>query len=238
MSRKVTIKENNFLSIFSDAVVLYESALSCTDDVLKNALVKSSILSVNYALEAAANSFLQSLKASERLKKKIDMFSTLDKFDFVLQWHTDHCIVPGDPNVQAVANLISNRNNMVHPKIFKNSAEVLTSVDSEGRISHSIKQKFKSGQDRKRKLLDNDPDYWTELDAKEALIIMTSFLNIYVEDWWGIGFEQAELFLFQTWDGSIHARPVMYREHQIKTLLRHESFLQIRFMGLHGLISD
>lgn len=237
MIRKVTVKENNFLSIFSDAVVLYEAALACGDEVLKSALVKSSILSVNYAIEAAANSFLESLEVTDKLKKRIDKFSTLEKYDFVLQWHTEKHLMLGDRNVQAVDNLISNRNAMVHPKITVKPMQVSTSIEPGETVMHSaIKPEPKKGQSQKPKLLGNDPELYTDRDAKEALIVMTSFLNAFVEQWWGIGYEAAEMFLFQTWDGSINARPVMFRKHQIETLVRNNKFLQIRFMGIHGML--
>lgn len=237
MIRNVTVKENNFLSIFSDAVVLYEAAVACEDEALKSALVKSSILSVNYAIEAAANSFLESLEMTDKLMERIDKFSTLDKFDFVLQWHTDHHLMPGDSHVQAIKNLISNRNAMVHPKISVKPMQVTTSNNPGETIMHSaLKPEPKKGQDQKPKLLGSDPEIYTDKDAREALIVMTSFLNAFVEQWWGIEYEQAELFLFQTWDGSVSARPVMFREHEIKALVRNDNFLQIRFMGVHGLV--
>ena len=237
MIRNVTVKENNFLSIFSDAVVLYEAAVKCDNEVLKSALVKSSILSVNYAIEAAANSFLESLEMTDKLKERIDKFSTLDKFDFVLQWHTDHHMMPGDSNVQAVKNLIANRNAMVHPKITVRPMQVATSIEPGDTFMHNaLKPEPKKGQDQKPKLLGSDPELYTDADAKEALIVMTSFLNVFVKQWWGIGHESAELFLFQTWDGSIHARPVMFRKHQIEALVRNDHFLQIGFMGVHGLV--
>jgi hypothetical protein len=237
MIRNVTVKENNFLSIFSDAVVLYEAAVVCDNEVLKSALVKSSILSVNYAIEAAANSFLESLEMTDKLKERIDKFSTLDKFDFVLQWHTSHYMIPGDAYVQSVKNLIANRNSMVHPKITVRPMQVATSIEPGETLTHNaLKPEPKKGQDQKPKLLGSDPELYTDKDAKEALIVMTSFLNVFVKQWWGIGHEQAELFLFQTWDGSINARPVMFREHQIKTLVRNDHFLQISFMGVHGLV--
>ena len=236
MIRNVTVRENNFLLIFSDAVVLYEAAVSCKDDVLNSALAKSSVLSVNYAIEAAANSFLQSVEMTESLKEKVDKFSTVDKFDFVLQWHTDHYLHAGDSDVQAVKRLIRNRNARVHPKVSVKAMSVETSVEADGTIKHSIlKPEPKKGQDQKPKLLGDDPELYTDRDAKEALLVMTSFLNVFVE-WWGIGFEAAEMFLFQSWDGSINARQVMFRKDQIETLIRNSDFLNIRFMGIHGMI--
>lgn len=235
MIRKVTVWENNFLLIFSDAVRLYEAAVECESADLNSVLAKSSILSVNYAIEAAANSFLHSIEITKVLQEKIDKFSTLDKFDFVLQWHTDHHLNAGDSNVQAVKSLIKNRNSMVHPKVTTRSISVETKVGQDGTIIHaSIQPEPRKGQDPKPKLLGDDPELYTHEDAKAALQVMTSFLNIFVH-WWGVGFEVAETFLFQTWDGSINARQVMFKKDQITVLIRNDHFLNIQFMGIHGM---
>ncbi|KTB70524.1 hypothetical protein AO067_10245 [Pseudomonas viridiflava ICMP 13104] len=235
MIRKITVWENNFLLIFSDAVRLYEAAVECENAGLNSVLAKSSVLSVNYAIEAAANSFLQSIKMTKVLQEKIDKFSTLDKFDFVLQWHTDHYLNSGDSDVQAVRSLIRNRNSMVHPTVTTRSISVETEVAQDGTIRHSaIQPEPRKGQDQKPKLLGDDPELYTHEDAKAALQVMTSFLNIFVY-WWGVGFEVAETFLFQTWDGSINARQVMFRKDQITVLIRNDHFLNIQFMGIHGM---
>lgn len=82
--------EKQFLVNFLDAVRLYDAAVACENAHLNSALAKYSTLSVNYAIGAAENSFLQSIKMIKILHEKIDEFSTVDKFDYVLQWHTDH----------------------------------------------------------------------------------------------------------------------------------------------------
>lgn len=238
MIRSVKINHNNFLMIFSDAVLLYETAVALEDDDLKNVLAKSSILSVNYALEAAANAFLQSIEMTKTLQEKIDKLSTLDKFDFVLQWHTNHYLHPGDSDVQAIRKLIKNRNAMVHPKVITKSTSVESNIGKDGIIRHfEVQPEYKKGHDIKPKLLGDDPALYTHEDAKAALKVMTSFLNIFVH-WWGVGFEVAETFLFQTWDGSINTRPVMFKKNQINALIRNDHFLNIQFMGIHGMFKD
>lgn len=238
MIRDVTIRENNFLLIFSDAVLLYEAAMACDNDDLNSALAKSSVLAVNFAIEAAANSFLQSVELTTPLKDSIDKFPTIDKFNFVLQWHTDNHLPKGDSHVQAVSNLVKNRNAMVHPKVVKRSLSVETQVGPDGRLLHSvITSPPRKGQDVKHKLLGPDPELYTHHDAKAALQVMTKFLNAFVY-WWGIGYDDAELFLFQTWDGSLSARPVMFRKNQIDVLVRNDHFLNIQFMGIHGMFDD
>lgn len=236
MIRDAIVNENNFVSIFSDAVVLYEATLVCDDKILKNALIKSSILSVNYAIEAAANSFLQSVKVGKKLKDKLDKFSTLEKFDFVLQWHTEQQLKHDDNRVHMIRNLIANRNNMVHPKVIPTKVTVETTTLPDGRIKHDVRKPLTvKGQDSNSKLLGLDPDFYTEADAKEALISLTSFLNAFIEEWWEIDREEADLFLFQTWDGSLKGRPIMVAEHQITPLIRNNSFLDIRFIGIFGM---
>lgn len=237
MRREVTIWENNFVLIFTDAVMLYEAAVACDNSDLNSAMAKASILSVNCAIEAAANSFLQSIEINDKLSKELDKLKTLDKFDFVLQWHTDKELPRGDAHVQTIAKMIGNRNNMVHPKVNSKKVIIETKAGPDGITHTEIKPPPKKGQDIKHKLLDGDFEIYTHEDAKAALIAMTKFLNAFVE-YWGVGYEVAEKFLFQVWDGSINARPVMFRTNQIATLIKNDHFLNIQFMGIHGMFKS
>lgn len=236
MQREITIWENNFLLIFTDAVMLYEAAIECCNSDLNSAMAKASVLSVNCAIEAAANSFLQSIEINDKLSKELDKLKTLDKFDFVLQWHTDKELLRGDAHVQAIAKLIDNRNKMVHPKVSLRKSMIETEAGPSGIIHTEVKPSTTKGQDAKHKLLSADFELYTDRDAKAALIAMTTFLNAFVQNW-GIGYEEAEKFLFQGWDGSINARPVMFRENQIHTLVKNDHFLNIQFMGIHGMLT-
>jgi hypothetical protein len=127
---------------------------------------------------------------------------------------------------------------MVHPKVITKSVSVESEIGDDGIIRHSaIPLKPKKGQDPKPKLLDSDPELYTHEDAKAALQVLTSFLNIFVQ-WWGVGCEVAETYLFQTLDGSINARQVMFRKNQIFALIRNDHFLNIQFMGGHGMFDQ
>ena len=128
MRREVTIWENNFVLIFTDAVMLYEAAAACENSDLNSAMAKASVLSVNCAVEAAANSFLQSIEINDKLSKELDKLKTLDKFDFILQWHTDKELPRGDAHIQAIAKMIGNRNTMVHPKVNSRKAVIETTL--------------------------------------------------------------------------------------------------------------
>ncbi len=236
MTREVTVTENNFLSIFSDAVMLYEAAKGCEDLDLQCALAKSSVLSVNYALEAAANSFMESVDISASLKKQVDKFRTLEKFDFVLQYHSDEQLSYGEAWVQDVKSLIDNRNSFVHPKVKQNKIKIETVLEPGQPPRHqAIYPTPKKGADPKPKLLGADPELYSHKDAAEALVRMTRFLNQFIVKW-GVTFRETELFLFQTWDGSLNGRPIMFREHQVRAIIRNDHFLNIEFMGLHGLV--
>jgi len=167
MIREVTIWENNFLLIFSDAVLLYEAAVACENSDLNSALAKSSVLSVNYAIEAAANSFLKSIELTKTLRDKIDKFTTIEKFDFVLQWHTNHHLDAGDSDVQAVKNLIKNRNSY-GPSEGHNKINAGGNRSTRGwhHQSHCGKARAQKGKDPKPKLLGNDPELYTHEECQ------------------------------------------------------------------------
>ncbi|QVL18532.1 hypothetical protein KH389_24700 [Pseudomonas qingdaonensis] len=200
-------------------------------------MAKASILSVNCALEAAANSFLQPIEINDKFSKELDKLKTLDKFDFLLQWHTNKELPRGDAHIQAVVKMIVNRNNMVHPKVNSRKAIIETKVGPEGITHTEIKPPPRKGKDTKHKLLAGDFELYTHEDAKAALIAIATFLNAFVE-YWGVGYEEAEKFSFQAWDGSINARPVMFRTNQIATLIKNDHFLNIQFMGIHGMFKS
>lgn len=114
MKRKVEITKNSFFELFSDAITLYELSAATKKSHIKKTLAKSSVLSINYAIEAAANSFLSSIEITQKLKDQIDRFSSLDKFDYTLQWHKDISLPRGTTQTQIIKELIAQRNALVH----------------------------------------------------------------------------------------------------------------------------
>lgn len=239
MDRAVEITKNRFFEIFSDAVLLYEISLSEYREPAKAALAKSSILSANYALEAAANSFISTVDMTTALKNQIDRFSTLDKFDFVLQWHKDDSLPRGDTKTQIIKELIDRRNAAVHPKIESCSEDIATTVGS-GSVGYV--HQSKSGSDNSRSKLSRistkAPEMYTNEDALVALKAVVNFLNSYVNDWWGIDLDTSALLLMPSWNGSINASNILYERNALETLVKHDKVLGIKFIGLHGILEQ
>lgn len=185
MKRSVEITDNSFFSLFSDAVLLYDLAFNERNNYVSRALSTSSILSVNYALEAAANSFLKTLDTSSKISAQIDRFPTLDKFDFILQWHKDSSLPRGNKEVQIIKKLIDQRNNLVHPKIKVIEQSIVTS-EGDAKIAYYHKAEHSDAIEKCNvtKMAVNPLNYTAE-DALIALKPLVNFLNELVENWWG-----------------------------------------------------
>ena len=227
MERDVVIHENRFIEIVTDALMLYEVASSCENSYTREALVRACVLSICFSIEAAANSFLRAVECDSELKKKIDRFSTLDKFDFVLQWGQGCSLQKGESRYQKVRCLLTQRDSMAHPKIGKKSTKVKTMADDTGTVLHTEHQ----GGGGVNSQLTFDLHY-----AKDAFKAMVNFLNAFVEEWWAGGRDAAEEYLFPTWNGSLKARKIMLLPHQLELLIKHNEMLNIKFIGIYGLL--
>lgn len=238
MNRFVEITDNTFFSIFSDAVLLYELASSESNKNTQNTLAKSSILSVNYALEAAANSFLTSVEVTSKIKDKIDKFSTLDKLDFVLQWHKNESLPRGEKETQIVKKLIDQRNSLVHPKVKTINQEVSTVAGNEAvAYYHKALQNYSNKKCKITKMSFNS-EYYSAKDSFIALKSLVDFLNKYVESWWGIDVENSAILLMRSWNGSVQANSIMYQKHELEIVLKHNDNLGVRFIGLYGILEQ
>jgi hypothetical protein len=236
MKRSVEITDNSFFSIFSDAVLLYDLASSESNEHVRNTLSTSSILSVNYALEAAANSFLKSVDINSKIGAQVDRFSTLDKFDFILQWHKDISLPRGDSETQIVKKLIEQRNQLVHPKVNVIQTDVVTSPgDDKVAYYHKAEDSDSNVKCKITKMSMNPSNYSPE-DSLIALKSLVNFLNKLVESWWGIDVPTSEVLLMKSWNGSIQANPIMYNQDELKIVLKHNKALNIRFAGLYGIL--
>jgi hypothetical protein len=236
VERAVHHTENRFFTILADAVTLYELSAQAERDYIQTTLAKSCVLSVNYALEAAANSFLESLDLSDSLKSKIDKLPTIEKFDFVLQWHTDSKLPRGDKEVQAIKELVDLRNSMVHSKVSQDKGYVETQAGN-GAFAYEHKA-IETSPPRKAQTskISLDPEQYSSEDALIALKVLVAFLNRYVTQWWGISLDISAILLLPSWDGSISASPIKYEKNSLETILRHDGTLGIRFIKLHGII--
>lgn len=235
--------ENDFLSIFADAVTLLELSSATAEKHQKNVLAKSSILSTNFAFEAAANCFTESIIIDPDLRKKIDRFSSLEKFNLVLQWHGKKPI-PKCEELMDITKLVKARNSMAHPKINKKELNYITKTDESDSLikhfqsDHQGRIKTKNNQISSRHFLESAPAFYSEENAKSALIIFTKFMNSFVTDWWEVDFRMSEKYLFTTLTTPEKGNRIMVIANDIQTLLRNNHFLDIKFMGLYNLIPD
>lgn len=224
MNRQVKITNNSFFEILADSIILYEHSLTIKNKNKNNdAFSKSCFLSVNYALEAAANSFLKSVNVSGDLCKQIERFSTLDKFDFVLQWHTGTGLPKGELATQEIRKIIKNRNEIVHPKIIERVADVETTFED-----------IKLGAFHKEAPDESNYGifYVNSGIAFKSIRNLVDFLNLYITKWWGISLRDVSLFLFPVWHASM--RP-MYESDSLRAVLRHQNSLGIQFIDLDDL---
>lgn len=238
-----TMTENDFLSIFADAVTLLELSSEITENNQKSALAKSSILLTNFAFESAANCFTESITIDPELRKKIDRFSSLEKLNLVLQWHGKNPI-PKCDELMDMVKLVRARNAMAHPKINKQDLNYITEIDDS---AFPIKH-FQSDQKGRRKVtkeqisprhfLESAPAFYSEQNAKLALTIFTKFMNTFVTDWWEIDFRESERYLFTTLNTLEKGNRIMFKANDVKTLLRNNHFLEIKFIGLYNLLPD
>ncbi|WP_335916863.1 hypothetical protein [Shewanella chilikensis] len=238
MKRSVEITDNSFFSIFSDAVLLYDLASSESNEHVRRTLSTSSILSVNYALEAAANSFLKSVDINSKISAQVDRFSTLDKFDFILQWHKDISLPRGDSETQIVKKLIEQRNQLVHPKVKVIKQDVVTSPGDDAVAYYHKADDSDSFEKCKITKMSLNPSNYGPEDSLIALKSLVNFLNKLVESWWGIDVPTSEILLMKSWNGSIQANPIMYDQNELKVVLKHNDTLNIRFAGLYGILEE
>ncbi|MGS0689651.1 hypothetical protein [Shewanella sp. 30m-9] len=238
MKRSVEITENRFFSIFSDAVLLHDLASSERNLHVRRALSTSSILSVHYALEAAANSFLKSVEVSSQISTQVDRFSTLDKFDFILQWHRDISLPRGESETQIVKKLIEQRNQLVHPKIKVIQKNVVTSLGDDAIAYYHKAECSDSNEKCHITNMALSPSDYSPEDSLIALKSLVNFLNKFVEKWWEIDTPTSEVLLMKSWTGSIQANSIMYDENELKIALEHNDDLNIRFVDLSGILEQ
>lgn len=227
MEQEVIIYENNFLTIFTDALMLYESAEACADENTKEALVRVCVLSICFAIEAAANSFLQAVECNEQKRDEVDRYTTLNKFCFVLQWGQGVKLKKGEPRVQRVRDLLQARHAMAHPKINKKPTTVQTEIDESGRVVHTENHNAKTKSGFQCSNLEH---------AENAFKIMVDFLNAFVEEWWAGDRELAQEYLLSKLNRPLKAGESLIEKHQLRLLIKHNEMLQIKFIGIYGLL--
>lgn len=239
MKRSIKITDPRFFSIFSDAILLHDLSLKENNRNVIRALSASSILSISYALEAAANSYSESLNInSKKIRHKIDRFSTLEKFDFILEWHQGTSLPQGDKEVQEIKALIKKRDELVHPKVKIMDINITTSKGNHPYAYQHFSESTGVTEVCPTTGISIDPANYSPADSLVAIRILVNFLNKFIGTWWKIDVETSENFLMRSWNGSIQSDNIMYEPNELKIVLKYDPELKITFVRLHGILEQ
>ena len=175
VSDQIPIRQLNrpFSDLFSDALRQLDIALAeAAPPDLRNSASKSCILSCALALEAVANSLLNDLDYSKRLRDSADRFQPLEKFEFALYHISEKILDRGAPQVQAIAELFKLRNDFVHPK----------AVEVTGNLS--VPSKLMEFEDEPWPTLKipREPRRWIYEHAKAVVVATDRFLAYFLLD--------------------------------------------------------
>lgn len=159
------------IDLLSDAVRLAGvSHLEQAPPDLRNAAAKASLLHCIFSLECAANCCLASLDYSKRLQVAADRFQVLEKFEFALVHFSEERLDRGRPEVQSVAELLSLRNDYVHPKVRSVPAKHSQSGES-----------LELPEETWPTLgIAKESNRWNYSDAKVGLLAVDAFLTYYL----------------------------------------------------------
>jgi hypothetical protein len=113
---------NNFTELIGDAVLFYEASQTTTIPRHRATNLKQTILLLVFALEAAANSLIFSLNFKGILEKRTERFSIIEKFQMFLEADARRETLDEKlESVKKIKEMISFRNQQVHPKISHQS---------------------------------------------------------------------------------------------------------------------
>jgi hypothetical protein len=165
---------NPFTGLVVDAIAFALQAQEAdpdSDDAGRCA--RASIVHSVFSVEAAANSCLEHLSISHKLRDVVERLPTLDKFEFSASlWKPGAAFDRGCRSVQAIAELVDLRNGYVHPRKTRKSAE--QSAADSGTYTFNVAATT-TGQLR----WSRDRLHWNATQAREALRVCLDFLEYY-----------------------------------------------------------
>jgi hypothetical protein len=179
MNTTRTYYQRSFEDILYDAVYLLYSAHDFIPGNLKDDLSRTfsraSIVNSILLLECGANCLIESLKLPSKLFNDIDKIAFISKFEFFLIQHNiKETFDRGCSEVQAISDLKSIRDALVHPKVKKQDmvkiSENCWSADF-GESQHLS--------------LPRDQHSWEKEHAIVALKAVNQFYNKYLLEWCG-----------------------------------------------------
>ena len=106
-----------FFELLADAILQHREATRTTEPFMMNRFARASILASALSVECVANCLLIALDTSQKLSDELDRMSPLSKIEVYLKLKSKPALDRGNVKVARIADLISARNDFVHPKV-------------------------------------------------------------------------------------------------------------------------
>ena len=168
----------SFPLLLSDAIAFDRLAndASADDHPKKNRYAKASFLNAVLAIECAANCCLARLGRpfSEKAIEWLDKATVLDKYEILLFGKTGKHLDFGSEECQPIKDLITFRNNHVHPKIRTRELKVTRTGPQE----HTYEEMKDVGTSQFLKL-PKDMDAWTGEHSRAIVKAALQFFNYF-----------------------------------------------------------
>jgi hypothetical protein len=229
--------DNRFFSLLGEALRLLYEAERTEENFLQNCLVTSSILTITYSLEAAANCILEALEEPVNEKD----YKILEKFELVLKRNTDKKLDKSCKEYQAIQKLISLRNDSVHPKVSLKEVQ-FKSEKLEGDLAwrHQEIEKKKSKKNKKPNIqnITAERGLWSVTEAELAIKAVVDFLNVYVCDWWELDPDYRDYIFLSLTNIAYNNDPRCYDCDTLRMLELFKDRIQLKIVNLPALPSS
>ena len=163
-----------FYDLLADAAFQHRNAAAELDSFRMNRFARASIIAAALSVECAANCLIHSLELSAALRIELDKLPALAKIETYLLLSHFGALNRGRLEVQQMKELISARNEYVHPKVTKIEATVEEPKDAghEWLVPFELEGVHWSGLDIPKK-----PMFWSKTNSQITLQAIAAFFR-------------------------------------------------------------
>lgn len=168
-----------FYDLLADAVYQHRCAAAEPDSFRMNRYARASIIAAALSVECAANCLINSLDLTAHLRAELDKMPVLAKIETYLVLSDFGPLDRGRIEVQRVKELISARNDYVHPKVTTIDATVEEPKDAgiDWHVPFSLDGEHWSGLQIPKKAM-----FWSKTNSQTALKAIAEFFHyLFVE---------------------------------------------------------
>jgi hypothetical protein len=185
--KKLSVMIYPFYATLDSAISLTLLAQQMEEEKTKNILSKSAIIHCGLVIESLANSLISNLQLQSKFENSIEKLDTIAKLEmFYMIWKSSPGMDRGKKCFQVFQELITIRNNYVHPKKYINEAK----EDENGNYAILIKDKFTILE------ITKDTNLWTDKDALKCLNEMLMSLDYYIMEYLNLCNKRVEEIVF------------------------------------------